>query len=144
MHTNHSTDLGLLLIRLMVGAVLIYHGQAKLFGGLDQFAGFLATMHVPAPHVAAALSALAEFGGGLVLVSGLAFRYALWPIVVNMAVASLAVHGNGFSVLNGGMEYPLTLGVAVLALIFTGPGRWTVAAFLPEHESAAAAAPKGA
>ena len=54
-------DLGLLLIRLVLAAVFIYHGGQKLFGwfggpGLQGFAGMLADHHAPFPYVAAILS----------------------------------------------------------------------------------------
>ena len=77
MDQNKTRDLGLLMIRVMLAVVFIYHGQGKLFGGLDGFAGYLASMNVPMPKVAAFLAAVSEFGGGLILLSGLAFRFTL-------------------------------------------------------------------
>lgn len=42
-----------------------------------------------------------------------------------MLVASFAVHGGAFGAQHGGMEYPLTLAVISLALVLTGPGRFS-------------------
>ena len=131
MNTNRAADLGLLLIRAMVGVVFVYHGQGKLFGGLDGFAGHLAGMGVPAPQLAALLAALSEFVGGLVLIAGVAFRWTLWPLVFTMMVAAFKAHAGKFSIQDGGMEYALTLGVVVLGLALTGPGGLAVDRWLP-------------
>ncbi len=126
-----SQDLGLLLIRLMLGVVFIYHGAPKLLGGLDGFAGYLASLGVPMPQVSALLAAVAEVGGGLLLIAGVGFRYALWPTVFTMMVASFVAHPGKFSVQDGGMEFALTLGVVTAGLALVGAGRLTVAALLP-------------
>jgi len=128
---DKTRDLGLLLIRVMLAVVFIYHGQGKLFGGLDGFAGYLASMNVPAPKVAAFLAALSEVGGGLILLSGLFFRFTLPFVVFTMLVASFKAHAGKFSLQDGGMEYALTLAVITAALVLTGPGRLTLGRFLP-------------
>lgn len=139
MNRETTKDLGLLLMRIMLAVVFIYHGQSKLFGGLDGFAGYLASMGVPAPQVSAFLAALSEFGGGLLLLTGLGFRFALWPLVFTMLVAAFAAHGGAFNVQNGGMEYPLTLGVMVAGLALVGPGSLTAIRLVPGRAGAAAA-----
>lgn len=121
--TLTTTNVGLLLIRLIVGIVFIYHGAGKLFGGLHGFAGFLTNMHVPMPMVSAALAACTEFFGGLAVLLGFGVRFAAAPMVINMLVAILLVHSRAFDARNGGMEYPLTLATVLLALVFTGGGR---------------------
>jgi putative oxidoreductase len=129
MDQNKTRDMGLLMIRLILAVVFIYHGQGKLFGGLDGFAGYLASMNVPMPKVAAFLAAISEFGGGLILLTGLAFRFTLPPVVFTMLVAAFKAHGGKFNIQDGGMEYPLTLGIITAALILTGPGSLTLARF---------------
>lgn len=129
MSQQRMTNLGLLLIRLMLGVVFIYHGQGKLFGGLEGFAGTLDQMGVPLPQVAALLAALSEFVGGLILIAGVFFRIALWPLVFTMLVASFAVHGGKFNVQDGGMEFALTLAVMVAGVALIGPGDWSLGRF---------------
>ena len=131
MNQDKMKDAGLLLMRIMLAGVFLYHGGQKLFGGLDGFAGYLGSMGVPAPQVAAFMAAASEFVGGLVLLAGFGFRYALPPLVFTMLVASFKAHGGKFSAQDGGMEYALTLGVMVLALILTGPGGFGLGRFLP-------------
>jgi len=141
MSRNWMTDAGLLAIRLMLGIVFVYHGGQKLFGlfggpGLDGFAGFLGQIGVPAPGVSALLAALAEFGGGVLLITGVAMRWAMIPLAFTMLVAAFTVHGDAFAASNNGMEFPLTLGVVAIGLALTGPGRWTLLALLPGRDLA--------
>ena len=140
MDQNKTRDMGLLMIRVMLAVVFIYHGQGKLFGGLDGFAGYLASMNVPMPSVSAFLAAASEFGGGLILLSGLAFRFTLPPVVFTMLVAAFTAHGGKFNIQDGGMEYPLTLAVITAALILTGPGSLTLAKFRSTDSSKSTAA----
>lgn len=129
---NRAADLGLLAIRAMLATVFVYHGSQKLFGlfgghGIDGFAGYLASLGVPLPEVSAVLAGSAEFFGGLILLAGVAFRWALIPLVITMLVAAFTAH-TGFDITRGGNEYALTLAVVVGALALTGPGRYTLTA----------------
>lgn len=139
MNTVKSTiiagDCGLLLIRLMLGVVFMFHGSQKLFGafdgsGLSGFAGFLEGQGIPFPHLSAVLAACAEFIGGLLVLIGFAVRVAVVPMVVTMLVAVIVVHGDAFSAQNNGMEYPLTLAVMLAGLGLIGPGRLSASAVI--------------
>lgn len=126
-----TTDLGLLLMRIMVGVVFIFHGSQKLFGafdgpGIQGFAGYLESLGVPLPVVSSVLAGCAEFFGGIVVLLGTGLRIgAVFPMIV-MLVAVTQVHAGRFSVENNGMEYPLTLAAVLAGLILTGPGRLTL------------------
>ena len=124
-------DAALLLIRLMLAAVFMFHGAQKLFGsfegpGMAAWTESLTKMQVPMPAVAAWVSALTEFGGGLLVAIGLLTRLVTIPMIINMAVAIIMVHPGAFSSQKGGMEFPLTLAVMLTALLIAGPGRWSV------------------
>lgn len=124
-------DVGLLLIRLVLAVVFMFHGSQKIFGafggsGMQKFSETLTGLNVPMPTAAAWVAALTEFVGGIILVIGTGTRIAGLLLAINMAVAIILVHPNAFSAQNNGMEYPLTLGVVSLALVFTGPGRITL------------------
>jgi putative oxidoreductase len=130
-----ATDIGLLIIRLVLAAVFIYHGSQKL--GIDRmlgaqgghgiagFAGYLESLGVPMPKVAAWVAALTEFIGGIVLVIGTGTRIVAIPMMCVMIVAIWKVHFRSFS-LPDGMEYALTLGCVLLGLALIGPGKLTV------------------
>jgi putative oxidoreductase len=122
-------DIGLLLIRGIVGAVFVYHGGQKLFGwwdgpGLAGFAAYLQQLQLPFPAYAAVLAGAAEFFGAVCIISGVGIRIAAVPMMITMASAIYFVHPTAFGLQAQGMEYPLTLGVILAGLLFTGPGRF--------------------
>ena len=126
-----SPDCGLLLLRVWLGVVGVLHGSQKLFGafggpGIKGFAGFLDTLHLPAPTASAYAAALSELVGGLLIALGLWPRVAAIPVAFTMLVAWLTAHKGGFFAQAGGGEYPLTLAVAALVIAIAGPGKWTI------------------
>lgn len=125
-----STDLGLLLMRLMVGLVFVFHGAQKLFGiwggyGIEGTAGFMESLGLPFPTLSAILAGSAELAGGLALLTGFGQRLLAIPLTFTMLVAAFSAH-TGFAAGSGGMEYPLTLALVVAGLGLTGPGRFAV------------------
>lgn len=124
-------DLGLLLMRLMLAAVFLFHGSQKIFGmfdgpGMEKFGQYLESMDVPMPIVSAWAAALAEFLGGIFLVLGTGMRFVIPFTAFTMLVAILKVHGKAFSLEHGGMEYAITLAIMLIGLTLTGPGRFTI------------------
>jgi len=122
-----TTDLGLLVIRLWFGVVLaVAHGFGK-FGALDGFAGKLDEAGYPAPFVMALLATLAEAVGGVFIALGLLTRPAALMIVITMLVAAFVAHADDpFAK----QEFALAYGMACLALVVAGPGRWSLDAKL--------------
>lgn len=130
------SDVGLLLIRGIVGVVFAFHGSQKLFGwfgggGISATAEAMAGMGLPLPTLSAYLAGGAEFFGGVALIIGLAVPIAAVPLVITMLVASFVAHGHAFSLQHGGMEYALTLGLVTAGLGLTGGGRISVMALWP-------------
>ena len=121
-------DTGLLLIRLTVGGLFVFHGTAKLNGGIDGFAGYLDSLGVPLPTLNAYLAAGTEVFAGLAVAAGLLTRLAAIPLAFTMAVAFFLAKGATLSAQGGGGEYPLALGLVAVGLILTGPGRFNVTA----------------
>lgn len=137
-----NPNLGLLLMRGMIGVVGVFHGSQKLFGafggmGLKGFADFLKSMDVPLPMVSAVLAGAAEFFGGLLIALGLFPRLAALPFAFTMLVAFLTAHHGKFDSTKGGGEYALTLAVFAIGLFFTGPGRWSVTGLMGKKSAAA-------
>jgi putative oxidoreductase len=116
-------DLGLLVLRVFAGlALALAHGINKVPPS-EGFIGMIGGFGFPAPALLAWLSAVAEFGGGLLLALGLATRPAAFMIVINMAVAVLFAHADDpFS----GMELPLLFLFVAAMYTFTGAGRYSI------------------
>jgi putative oxidoreductase len=122
----YNPDLALLILRLALAAVLLYHGIPKLMNFGATVAGFQG-MGVPAPPVTAAFALLAEVGGGLLILLGVAVDLAGLLVVIDMLGAIYLVHwANGFDFSKGGWEHPFTVLVMALTLALAGPGRLAV------------------
>ena len=121
-------DIGLLLLRLVVGLTLAAHGAQKLFGwfggpGLTKTAAGMEQLGFVPGRRNAILAGLTEAGGGLLLALGLATPLAAALVFAVMLVAGVSAHlKQGFFLQNHGYEYTLTLGLAALSVAFTGPG----------------------
>ena len=111
----------LLLLRLGLAAIFIYHGYPKLFTHpkewLDNF------QHMGFPRYFAYISGTIEFFGGLLLVLGLFTRIAGLLISIEMVIAIWRVHlpqGTFLDVQN--YQLPLVLAVAAFTLAAVGAG----------------------
>ncbi len=127
---GHMGSVGLLLLRLVMGAAFVFHGWPKIHNPMDWMGP-----EASVPAIFQALAALAEFGGGMALVVGLLTRLASLGIMTNMIVALGMVHlphGDPFVGKPGGRSYELAavyLACAVLFLLL-GPGRFSLDALL--------------
>jgi putative oxidoreductase len=126
-------DIGLLLLRIALAAILYMHATQKLFGwfsgpGLDR-AGMLFDGLGQRPGRRMAMVAVAcEATGSVLVVLGLATPLGAAILAGTMAVAGAALtmaKGTVWNVLGGG-EYPLVLAAFAIVLGFAGPGRWSV------------------
>ena len=136
--TTLPHDLGLLVIRVMIGVVFVFHGAQKVFGlfggyGLEGTAGFMESLGLPLPYASAVLAGGTELVGGLALITGFGQRLISIPLTFTMLVAAFTAH-SGFNGQTGGMEYPLTLALVTAGLGLTGAG--SLALRLPSRTSA--------
>jgi putative oxidoreductase len=121
-------EAGLLLIRVVLGAIMAAHGAQKLFGwfgghGLAGTGGWLESMGLRPARVFAAVNGLAEFGGGALLVLGLLTPLGAAAVAGVMFVAIATVHWrNGFFNSSGGYEFNLLIVAGAIALAIIGPG----------------------
>ncbi|OZC70424.1 DoxX family protein [Rhodococcus sp. 06-462-5] len=126
-----STDLGLFVLRVTIGAVFLGHGLQKLVGlwngpGLDGFQNLLESSGFRYSEILAIAAAAGETLGGALLILGLATPLAgaaVLATIINAWCFKQAVEpGLQFSG-TGGVEYETVLGFAAAAIILTGPGR---------------------
>jgi putative oxidoreductase len=132
-------DIGLLVLRAVVGLLLAGHGAQKLFGwfgghGLRGTTGFLESLGWRPGRTFALLLGAGELAGGLALALGFVTPLAAAALMAVLANAALVVHGrNGLWNTEGGFEYPLVLACVALALAFTGPGRFSLDQLIGWH-----------
>ena len=125
-------DLGLLLLRLVVGGLLAGHGAQKLFGwfggpGPEGVAGWLESMGLRPGHFWARLAGIGELGGGLLTALGLGGPFG--PIMMLSAMVTAAIRGHWGKPIwatEGGAELPVTNIAAAVALVLAGPGRYSL------------------
>ncbi len=123
-----TVDVALLVLRIGVGLIFAVHGAQKLFGawGGPGMTGWTAAMdhmgYRPA-RLFAGISAIVEFGGGLLLAVGLFTPLAAFALVAQSVVIIGAAHWrSGFFNKNNGYEFPLALATGVVTVLFAGPG----------------------
>ena len=122
-----SPGWGVLPLRLVLGLVFVAHGAQKLFGfGLAGTAGFLGSLGIPLPAVAAAGLITVELLGGVALILGAWTRIVAALLAADMLVAILTVHLRGGFFVPDGVEFVLTLFGACLALAGLGAGPCSV------------------
>jgi putative oxidoreductase len=127
---------GILLLRIILGSIISAHGAQKLFGwfgggGPRGTAGGFEQLRFRAPLLMALAAGLAEFGGGLLIATGLLTPLAALAIAVVMLNAIGTVHWrNGFWNTAGGYEFNLLVLTAAVAIASTGPGRFSLDALI--------------
>jgi putative oxidoreductase len=129
-------DLGLLIIRLVIGILFVGHGAQKLFGwfggyGLKGTGGWFDSIGMKPGVTMALFAGLAELLGGILLAVGLLTPVAALMIAGTMLMAIIKVHAsNGLWSTSNGYEYNLTLIAVAIGLALIGPGKYAIDAIL--------------
>lgn len=127
---------GLLVLRLVLGLVMAGHGAQKLFGwfgggGPRGTGAMFGQLRFRYPVIMAVVAGLGEFGGGLLLASGLLTPLAAVAIAGVMINAVVTVHlRNGLWATQGGYEYNLVILTAAVAIAAISPGRYSLDALI--------------
>lgn len=119
---NSLQPVGLLVLRIALGIIFIFHGYPKLahLRGANQMQGFFVEHGLPGYFVYIA-GVIETFGGSLLLI-GLFTRAAALLLAMEMCVAIWKVHlAHGYLAVND-YQFPLTLAAACFALATIGAG----------------------
>jgi len=125
-------ELGLLIVRVVVGALLVGHGSQKLFGwfggyGLKGTGGYMESFGLRPGPLFALTAGAAELTGGLLFGAGLLTPVAAAMVASTMLVAARTDHaGKGLWIFNGGAEYVVTNAAVVIGFAFAGAGDWSL------------------
>lgn len=113
--------LALLLLRLALAVIFIYHGYPKLFGNVQQAMQGFQRNGFPAYFVYVA--GIVEVFGGFALVLGLFTRVAGLLLAGEMLIAALKVHlGQGPITQVKNYEFPMLLSAASFVIAAFGAG----------------------
>lgn len=124
----NTDDAGKLLLRAVLAILLLFHGVAKIAGGIGFIAGMLAKAGLPA--ALGYLVYVGEVVAPLMILVGIFTRPAALVVAINMVVAVLLVHTAEFFTRNqtGGwaLELQGMLLAAALAVALLGAGRYSL------------------
>lgn len=115
-------DIGLLILRVGLGAAMLPHGISKLGKILDgnlNFANPLGIGEVPSLF----LATFAEFVCAILIIGGFKTRYASIPLVITMAVAAFITH---FDDPWGKKEMAFLYLVGFSAVALLGAGKYSI------------------
>jgi putative oxidoreductase len=128
MNQAAQQDLGKLILRVVLGALILLHGIAKLRFGLDPIEGMLQSHGLP--HFLAYGALVGEVLAPLLLILGWYGRIGAALIAVNMLFAFVLAHTGQLGRLNEQGGWALELQgmflASSLALLLLGPGKYSV------------------
>ncbi|OIK09206.1 oxidoreductase [Bacillus sp. MUM 116] len=125
-------NIGLLIIRLVIGILFIGHGAQKLFGwfggyGVKGTGGWFESIGIKPGVTMALLAGLAELIGGILFALGLLTPLAGIIIAGTMVMAIVKVHGpNGLWSTSNGYEYNLTILAIAIGIALIGAGHYSL------------------
>lgn len=127
LNTN-TNDAGKLVLRIALAAMLLFHGVAKLSGGIGFVADMLAKAGLPAVFGYGVY--IGEVVAPLLILVGLFTRPAALIVAINMIVAVLLAHTSQFFTLNetGGwaLELQGMFFFAAVTVALLGAGRYSI------------------
>ena len=126
--TRTNADLGRLLLRLGLGGLILFHGYAKLKGGIDPITQLVTAMGLPG--VVAYGVYVGEVVAPLLLIVGWLARVGASIIAINMVFAVSLAHRPELFKLAASGGYALELQalylIVAVALALMGPGRYSI------------------
>ncbi|MHA7818031.1 MAG: DoxX family protein [Erythrobacter sp.] len=121
--TSSTQDTGALVARLLLAALFILAGIAKI-GGAEGTIGYIASVGLPAPGLLYYATLALEIGGGLLLAVGFKARYAAAALGL-FSIATAVIFHNDFAQQAEMTAFLKNLAIAGGMFMVTvfGPGR---------------------
>jgi len=121
-------DMGLLILRVGMGAMFMVHGAPKIFGGpevWEKVGMAMGSMGITfLPVFWGFMAAFSEFVGGLAVLLGVFIRPACGLLFITMVVATFMHLGKGDGL--GGASHAIEAGIVFFSLILIGPGKYSL------------------
>ena len=127
-------DIGLLLLRVVIGGVVMMHGLLKLGlvgkgGSIPGVAGWFNSLGLRPGLFWAYAAVIGEAGGSLLMLLGLGGPIGPGLLVGDLIVVTIVAHwSQGFWAGGGkvGWEFPVPLLAGALAIALAGNGAWSL------------------
>lgn len=117
-----------LLLRILVGWVFLTEGIQKFLFSAALGVGRFTKIGIPYPHITAPFVGVVEIACGILLMVGLATRFAVFPLLIDIGVAiattkvPLLLHQGFWPAMHEGRtDFCMVLGL--IAILCIGPGR---------------------
>jgi len=128
MNEKKSINTGLLLLRITLGVLMLFHGFSKLMHGVEGIVGHISNIGLPG--FLGYCVYIGEIVAPILIVIGFRTRLAALIFAFNMLVAALLSHSNSIFALSRTGAWALELiGLyffGALTLFFTGAGNFAV------------------
>ncbi|ARK29861.1 DoxX family protein [Halalkalibacter krulwichiae] len=126
----NRSEIGTLLLRVVLGIVFLAHGSQKFQGGIENIVGWFDSIGLPGGF--AYVVAVLEIVGGIALILGLGTRIAAAILGLILAGAIFKVNlALGFI---GGYAYDLILLVIAVHLVINGSKQYSLGQFLFKNQ----------
>jgi putative oxidoreductase len=114
---------GLVPLRLAVGVIFLMHGSQKIFVfGISGTADILRWIGIPGAAFCAVVLMIAEFGGGLSILTGVFARFSAAALAFEMVIAIFTARIKGGFFTPTGYEFEMLLCGACLTIAVVGSG----------------------
>lgn len=122
-----DSDIGLLVLRIVMGGTIFFHGWHKVLRGIEDQKGLLESIGIPGFFMY--FGYISEVLAPVLIILGVFTRLSALTIIITLLVAipampidvmALGVHGEWV------IEIQLFYLLVPVALFFTGPGRFVV------------------
>lgn len=120
-HHNGTTSFALLFFRVAISMAMLTHGYGKFLKVINGNWKFGDPLGIGV-HASLISATFAEFVCSILLILGLATRYALVPLIVTMFVAWQLVHGSDPF---GSQEKSVLFLISYITLFIMGPGNYS-------------------